>query len=146
MEIKKTILEKKFYLTAASVDAFSFILYHIFSLITIKNYIVYNTMIILVTFIFALSNYICIYGIKLISLFVSVSEEENYMKNNISSSNGKNEFFYKNRVSVVSYNTFTRSDIVTMPDITNKVLDINLKNNNNNSNQILNVDISEYIK
>jgi len=135
--------EKKFFVTAVSVDAFSIVLYHIFSMILIKNYIAYNTLLITITFIFTISKYICIYGIRIISIFIPTIDKDSYYGYILTNNDKKNELFYNNGVSYFSTNIFS-NEKAAYTSLSNKIFDFQF-DEKGNSSQTLNSDITEYI-
>ncbi|KAL6618594.1 hypothetical protein U3516DRAFT_627930 [Neocallimastix sp. 'constans'] len=136
--------DKIFFLTAVSEDILSIILYHILSMTKIEDFIACNTILITNIFIFTITKYICIYGVKLIAIFKSELKEKKYggyIPTLINSSDIKNDFFYRNRVSKFSSNAYSNGN-GTYSSLSCKKFDLEFKED---SDQPLELDISEYI-
>lgn len=73
--LKETYFEARFFLSAMCIDILSYILYFIINSINIKNYIGSNLLLILNIMILSISNYICIYGIKIIHIYIRTDED-----------------------------------------------------------------------
>jgi len=81
--MEENVSEPKFFLSAMFIDVLALFLYYVLSNITIDNYVAYNILLSLNIYLFSLSNYMFLFGIKVISIVFKFNSERKKLKRKV---------------------------------------------------------------